>query len=174
VSEHSSSFSSAQDHSPRWHDRLDRRAGAIASGAFATATMLGMLLGFGRRHGRIWQPLNATARALIGERAENVFDFQSNVTLAGVVVVLALSAVAACVTAGLTSSRRTFHRAMTAFGVALAGYIVHLYIVARNPGGLAAYLTIGELRALYVALAIALFVGMRYAFFDSAGSYAKR
>ncbi len=142
-----------------------RRAEIIGATALTTATILGMLVGVGHRHGTIWQPLNASARTLIGERAENVFGFHFDVTLAGVAVVLVMSAVASCVTVGLTSSRRPFSRAMTAFGVALAGYLVHLHIVARTPGGLAAFLDVGELRALYFASAIALTIGMRYAFF---------
>jgi hypothetical protein len=149
---------------------IHRGAGFVGATALIAATELGMLLGLGRRHGTIWQPLNATARLLIGERAESVFGFQAGVTLMGVAVVLVVSAVAACVTAVLTSSRRPFHRAMTAFGVALAGYLVHVHIVARTPGGLAALLDIGELRALYFAAGIASFLGMRYAFSDDTGA----
>jgi hypothetical protein len=155
---------------PRDHRGPDRVAAAIAGSALVAATVLGLLMGFGRRHGTFWQPLNVSAHMLIGERAEGVFGFQSNVTLAGVAVVLVMSAVAACVTAMLTSSRRILHRAMTVIGVVLLAYIVHLHIVARSPGGLAALLDVGELRALYVAVAIALMSGMRYAFSDSAGA----
>lgn len=149
---------------------IDRRGAIIGATCLTAATILGMLLGFGRRHGTLWKPLNASARAIIGDRAEGVFGFHADVTLVGVAVVLVMSAVAAVVTAGLTSSRRTLLRAMTATGVALAGYIVHLHIVARTAGGLAALLDVGELRALYVAVAIALFTGMRYAFSDDAGA----
>ena len=146
---------------------------AIAGSALVAATILGLLLGFGRRHGTLWQPLNVSAHALIGERAEGVFGFQSDVTLVGVAVVLVMSAVAACVTAMLISSRRFLYRAMTVTGVVLSAYLVHLHIVARTPGGLAALLDVGELRALYVAVAIALMSGMRYAFSDSAGASLK-
>jgi hypothetical protein len=37
--------------------------------------------------------------------------------------------------------------------------------VARLPGGLAELLSVGQLRALYLALGIALFAGMRFAFY---------
>ena len=165
-----SSFSAAPGQAPPREPLIDRRAAAIGGAALTAATAVGMLLGLGRRHGTIWQPLNASAHAVIGERAEGVLGFQSDVTLVGVAVVLVVSAVAAGVTAGLLSSRRTLHRAIAAFGVALAGYLVHLHIVARTSGGLAALLEVGEMRALYVAAAIALFAGMRYAFFDDAGA----
>jgi hypothetical protein len=135
--------------------------------------VLGLLIGTGRKHGTTWLPLNATAHLFIGERADGVIGFEPDVTLMGVAVVLVMSAVAACVTAGLTSSRRTLHRAMTAVGVALAGYVVHVHIVARTAGGLATLLDVGELRAIYAAVAIALFAGMRYAFFSTAGALPK-
>ena len=59
---------------------------------------------------------------------------------------------------------------MTTFGIGLVAYLVHVHIVARTPGGLAALLTIGELRALYAVVAVALFIGMRYAFSSDAGT----
>jgi hypothetical protein len=96
-----------------------------------------------------------------------VWGYQSDVTLAGVAVVLVVSAMTGIVIALLASSGRTVYRAMTTFGIGLLAYLVHVHIVARTPGGLAALLTIGELRALYAALAIALFIGMRYAFSSS-------
>jgi hypothetical protein len=48
--------------------------------------------------------------------------------------------------------------------VSLAGYLLHLHLVARTPGGLADLLTVGELRGTYLTLAIALVAGMRFAF----------
>ncbi|MEP6992147.1 MAG: hypothetical protein ABJA80_14535 [bacterium] len=141
----------------------------LGAGAVCGAGALGMLFGMGRRYSTLWRPLNAAAHAVIGSRADGVWGFQSDVTLVGVAVVLVVSALAGIVIAELTSSpRRMQYRALTASGVALAGYLVHVHIVARNSGGLAALLSIGELRALYAAAAIALSLGMRYAFFPSA------
>lgn len=136
---------------------------AVPASSLTAAAVLGMLVGLGRRHYTMWQPLNATAHPIIGDRADNVLGFQANVTLPGVAVVLVVSVMAGVIATALTSSRRTLHCAMTAFGVALAGYVVHLNIVARTPGGLATLLQVGELRAVYAAGAIALFAGMRYA-----------
>ena len=140
------------------------------AGLIATAASLGMLLGLGRRYSTLWRPLNACAHWLLGARADDVWGFQPDVTLAGGAVVLVVSTMAGVAIAELTSSRRILHSALAAFGVALAGYLAHVHIVARTPGGLAALLTLGELRALYVTGAIAIVLGMRYAFSPSAGS----
>ncbi len=151
------------------HSLLPPRAVVVATCLTSSAT-LGLLFGIGRRSGRPWQALNAAAFTLLRGQSDGVMDFTSDVTLAGVAVVLVMSAVAAVVTARLISSRRTFHCAMAASGVALAGYLAHVHLVARSPGGLAALLAVGELRALYLTAAIALFVGMRYAFSSAEGS----
>lgn len=145
----------------------------LGIGAVAAASTFGMLLGLGRRYSTLWRPLNAAAHTILGARADGVWGFQSDVTPMGGAVVLVVSAVAGVVIAQLTSSRRTFHSALAAFGVALAGYLAHVHIVARTPGGLAALLTQGELRALYATGAIALLAGMRYAFLPSAGSLSE-
>ena len=146
---------------------------AIPATALTSLTVLGMLLGFGRRYGTPWRPLNAAAHTVLGMRADDVWGFKSDVTLVGGAVVLVVSAVAGVVIVELTSSHRTLHSALAAFGVALAGYLAHVHIVARTPGGLAALLTLGELRALYATGAIALLAGMRYAFSPSAGARPK-
>jgi uncharacterized membrane protein len=132
-----------------------------------------MLLGFGRRNSTVWRPLNAAAYTVLGNRADGVWGFQFNVTAVGVAVVLVMSAMAGFVIAELTSSSRTLLRTMATFGLVLAGYLVHVHIVAHTPGGLAALLTTGELRAMYAAVAIAVVVGMRYAFSADAGAPRK-
>ncbi|MEO8623051.1 MAG: hypothetical protein ABI625_18395 [bacterium] len=139
----------------------------LGTGAVTAAASFGILLGFGRRYGTLWRPLNAAAHAIIGARADGVWGFQLDVTPMGGAVVLVVSTMAGVVIAQLTSSRRTLHRALAAFGIALAGYLAHVHIVARTPAGLAALLTQGELRALYATGAIALLAGMRYAFSSS-------
>jgi hypothetical protein len=125
---------------------------------------MGVLLGIGRRTGTAFRPLNATAHTLLGTRADDVWGFHGVVTIVGVVVVLALSAMAGIVVAWLAPSFRTIRVLVAAAGVALVGYFLHVYVAARSPGGLSALLSIGELRALYVTLALALVVGMRFAF----------
>jgi hypothetical protein len=147
-----------------------RLTAGLAIGAVAAASSLGMLLGFGRRTSTLWRPLNAAAHMALGLRADDVWGFQSDVTLVGVAVVLVVSTVAGVVIAELTSSPRFSSNTLAAFGVALVGYFLHVHIVARKPGGLTALLTLGELRALYAAAAIALLLGMRYAFPTSAGA----
>jgi hypothetical protein len=128
------------------------------------AAIIGTLIGMGRQSSTLWRPLNAVAQTVLGARADGVWEFHADVTLVGVAVVLVVSLVAGVATAWLASSRRTLQGTIAAFGVALAGYFIHVHVVARTPGGVAALLTTGEMRALYVAGAIALTAGMRYAF----------
>jgi hypothetical protein len=148
------------------------RRGVVA-GVVAAAAVTGLLLGIGRRAGTAFRPLNATAYAVLGTRADGVWGFNWNVTIVGVLVVLALSALAGIVVARLSPSLRTFRVLVAAAGVALAGYLLHLHVAARIDGGLSALLSVGELRALYVTLASALVLGMRFAFSHgtSAGRY---
>ncbi|MDB4890230.1 MAG: hypothetical protein JWL61_2085 [Gemmatimonadetes bacterium] len=143
---------------------------AWAASVITAAAILGMLLGLGRRYSTLWRPLNAAAHTVLGARADGVWGYQSDVTPVGCAVVLVVSVMTGFVIALLASSGRTLHRAMATFGIVLVGYLVHVHIVARTPGGLAALLSIGELRALYVAVAIAVFVGMRYAFSSRIGT----
>jgi hypothetical protein len=138
----------------------------------AGASAIGLLVGIGRRTGTAFRPLNATAHVLLGTRADDVWGFDGVVTIVGVVVVLALSAMTGMLVARLAPSFRTLRALVAAAGVALLGYLLHLYVAARSPGGLSALLSIGELRALYVTLAVALVLGMRFAF--SPGTSAHR
>jgi len=141
----------------------------IAAGLVAAAAIIGLLIGIGRRAGTAFRPLNATAYAVIGTRADGVWGF-GHVTIIGVLVVLALSAVAGILVARLSPSQRTLREIAAAAGVALIGYILHAHVVARIDGGLSALLSLGELRALYIAMASALVLGMRLAFSQSAGT----
>lgn len=109
---------------------------------------------------------------LLGPRADGVWGVEMNVTLIGVVVVLALSVVAGIVVARLSPPQRTARALVAAAGVSLVGYLLHVHVAARVDGGLSALLSVGELRALYLTYAIALSVGMRLAF--SQGAIARR
>jgi hypothetical protein len=145
--------------------------GTLYAGLVSFAAVAGLLLGIGRRAGTPWRPMNAAAELLIGARADGVWNFQEGVTPMGCLVVLVLSMMAGFVAACVTVSRRTPYILLAAAGVALAGYSLHLHVIAtRWPGGLAALLSIGELRALYVTLAVALAVGIRLALRPVEGS----
>ena len=144
----------------------------MAAGVVAAAALIGLLLGIGRRAGTAFRPLNATAAALLGTRADNVWGFDAIVTIMGVVVVLALSTLAGGIVARLSPSFRTLRTLLAAVGVALVGYLLHVHVAARMDVGLSALLSVGELRALYVTLAIALVLGIRFAF--SPGASARR
>jgi hypothetical protein len=147
----------------------------IAAGLVAAAAISGLLIGIGRRSGTAFRPLNATAYAAVGTRADGVWGFVwgfGNVTIIGVLVVLALSAVAGILVARLSPSQRTLREVIAAAGVAVVGYFLHVHVAARIDGGLSALLSLGELRALYITLAGALVLGMRLAF--SHGASARR
>ena len=150
-------------------ERVTRRAPSAlvrgaAAGLVAAAAATGLLVGIGRRAGTALRPLNATAYTLLGTRADGVWGFDPIVTIVGVLVVLAVSALAGIVVARLSPTFRTFRVVLAAAGVALVGYLLHLHVAARVAGGLSALLSVGELRALYVTAASALVLGMRFAF----------
>jgi len=162
-------------------ERARRPAGAFAfwgtlprrtlyAGLVSFAALTGLLLGLGRRAGTMWRPLNAAAHLVIGDRADNVWNFQHGVTPMGGLVVLVLSMMAGFAAACVTPSRRTSYIVLAAASVAIAGYLLHVHVIARTPGGLAALLTEGELRALYVTLGVALAVGIRLALLPLSGS----
>ncbi len=150
-------------------ERVTRRAPSAlmrgtAAGLVAAAAATGLLVGIGRRAGTALRPLNATAYTLLGTRADGVWGFDPIVTTVGVLVVLAVSALAGIVVARLSPTFRTFRVVLAAAGVALVGHLLHLHVAARVDGGLSALLSVGELRALYVTAASALVLGMRFAF----------
>lgn len=138
-------------------------ARTLCAGLVSFAAVTGLLLGIGRRSGTPWRPLNAAGSILIHGRADDVWNFQLDVTPTGCLVVLVLSVMAGFVAACATPSRRTPYVVLASLCVATAGYLCHTYVAARTSGGLAALLSLGELRALYVTLAVALAVGIRLA-----------
>lgn len=142
----------------------------MAAGTVAAAGVIGLLIGIGRRTGTAFRPLNATASALLGTRADDVWGFDGFVTVVGGLVVFVLSAMAGIVVARLAPSHRTLRVLTAAAGVALVGYLLNLHVAARAPGGLSALLSVGELRALYLTVATALVLGMRLAFSRGTGA----
>src|SRR5688500_4721689 len=82
-------------------------ARGLASGAVAAASIIGVLVGIGRRTGTAFRPLNATAHTLLGTRADDVWGFSGVVTTVGVAVVLVLSAMTGLLVARLAPSFRT-------------------------------------------------------------------
>ena len=136
----------------------------IVCGTIAAAAVLGLLMGIGRRAGTAWRPVNAAAYGVLGAQADGVWSYHQSVTPMGGLVVLVMSVVAVLATARIAPPFRTLHVATAAAGVTLTGYLLHLHVVARTPGGLADLLSVGELRALYLTLGVALVAGMRFAF----------
>ena len=157
----------APDRAPVWHRSPSPIHRGLAAGTVAAAAMVGLLIGLGHRAGTTWRPINAAAHTVLGTRSDGVWDFDFGVTLAGVAVVLVISVMAGLAVARIATSFRRMPVELAAAGVSLVGYLLHLHVVARTPGGLAALLAIGELRALYVTLAVSLVAGMRFAFLPS-------
>jgi hypothetical protein len=145
----------------------------LVSGTIAGAAVLGLLIGVGRRSGTTWRPINAAAHGVLGAQADGVWSYHGSVTLVGGLVVLVMSVMAGIVAARIAPTFRTLHVVAAAVGVAVAGYLLHLHVVARTPGGLADLLTIGELRGLYLTLGVALVAGMRFAFFTRATTFER-
>jgi len=143
---------------------------SLWAGLVSFAAVTGLLLGIGRRSGTPWRTLNAAAHLIIDGRADGVWNFQSDVTPVGCVVVLALSMLAGFFVTCVTASRRTPYVVLVAGMVALLGYVLHMQVAARSPGGLAGLLSVGELRALYATLGVALVVGIRLAFHPGEGA----
>lgn len=130
----------------------------------AGAAAIGVLVGIGRRSGTAWRPVNAAAHGILGDQADGVWSYHGSVTPTGGLVVLVVCAMAGLAVARIAPTFRTLHVATTAVGVGLLGYLLHVHVVSRTPGGLAALLTVGELRGLYVTVVLALVAGMRFAF----------
>lgn len=125
--------------------------------------MLGMLMGMGRRGGTVWRPVNAAAHLVLGGAADGVWAYHGSVTPMGGLVVLVVSVSAGFAVARIANSRRTSYVAAAAALVSLLGYLVHVHVAARSPGGLSELLSVGEMRALYLTLGIALVAGTRFA-----------
>lgn len=138
-------------------------ARTLCAGLVSFAAVTGLLVGIGRRSGTPWRPLNAAASVVIDGRADGVWNFQFDVTPLGCLVVLVLSVMAGFVAAAVTPSRRFAYVIPWSAGVALAGYLCHTYVAAHTSGGLATLLSLGELRALYATLGVALAIGIRLA-----------
>jgi hypothetical protein len=136
----------------------------MAAGLVAAAGMLGVLIGLGRRAGTTWRPVNAAAHPLLGGMADGVWAFHGNVTLVGGLVVLTMSLLAGVGTARLAGSLEMKKVVAAAAGLSLSAYLIHVHVAARSPGGLSDVLSIGEMRALYVTLALTLVAGLRFAF----------
>jgi len=139
----------------------------VGAGTVAAATVLGLLIGIGGRAGTRWRPVNAAAHAAMGAQADGVWSYHGSVTPVGGLVVLVLSIAAGFAVARLATWIPSVHVSVAAAIVAFIGYLLHVEVVARMPGGLSALLAVGELRGLYVMLGLALIAGMRFAFSDA-------
>jgi hypothetical protein len=104
-------------------------------------------------------------------REAGVRGVDAIVTLAGCVVVLAVSVVTGADVRARAAATHS-SRPPRDVGRVARRYLLHVHVAARVDGGLSALLTVGELRALYLTYAIALVAGMRLAF--SRGAIPRR
>jgi hypothetical protein len=140
------------------------RAGVVV-GLLAACATGGALLGFGVRQGIPSRPFNATARLLLGARAEGVWGFVPAVTLTGVALHVTVMLVWGLVYAHVARAQRTGARIALAIAVAAAALLVDLLVVERAlHAGVSGVLSPVQVVATHVVLAAALAVGMRLAF----------
>jgi hypothetical protein len=145
--------------------RDDLRAGIPAGLLAATATG-GALLAVGHRSATAARPFNIIAMHLLGDRA-NMLGFAAAVTLAGLLIHFILTTLVGIVTAAI-ANRRLAPAWAVAFAVSVLMALISIGIARRGGSSLAAILTVGDLVAFYLTMAIALMIGMRIAFFDVA------
>lgn len=149
--------------------RRARSFSPLPPAALSAAALLGFLIGLGHRAGVSWRVVNAAAHVVLGARADDVWGFTPDVTVTGGAVVLASSAAAGMLAArlGAILPVRVAGVLSPAIVAGLA-YLVHARVAARTSSGVASLLSTGELRAVYVVLAVSLAAGMRLAFSASA------
>jgi hypothetical protein len=142
--------------------RVGVKAGIIA----ATATS-GALIAIGSRASTAARPFNVIAAHLLGAQRADVHGFIPSVTLTGVVLHVALTTVIAIAVA-VVARRRIAPTWVAVTIIATLSALVSIGIARRGGSSLARLLTVGDLLLFYITLAIALILGIRFAFFDSA------
>ena len=140
------------------------RAG-LAVGLLAASATSGALVGFGLRLGIPSRPFNAIARLLLGSRAEGVWGFTPTVTLTGVALHVTTMLVWGVVYVRFADARRGIARGAIAVGVAAMALLVELLVVERLlHAGVSGVLSPMQVVVVHAVLAVALAVGMRFAF----------
>ncbi|MGH7624326.1 MAG: hypothetical protein ACREOJ_03300 [Gemmatimonadaceae bacterium] len=132
----------------------------VWAGLVAAAALAGVLMGFGRAHGAIFQPLNSIAHVAYGTRALLLDEFRAAITLTGVLILIVAMVIWGIVLA-IPAGRL---RGIPLFGAALVVAAVsflcnHFILPSRVAPGLDQLLTHGEMVALYLVMAIALAIG---------------
>jgi hypothetical protein len=136
----------------------------ILTGALAAAATAGALLGFGMQQGMPARPFNAVASLLLGDRARGIWGFHPVVTVAGVIVQVALAVVWALLFARLAGGMRGKQLAAMALLIALAALAADVFLASRvATRGVFDMLAPAQVVALHLVLGLTLAVGMRLA-----------
>jgi hypothetical protein len=138
------------------------RAGVTAGFLAATATA-GTLIAVGRRTSTAARPFNVIASHLLGASRADAWGFVAGVTIAGIAVHVVLTSLLGVIV-GEIVGRRLAPLWATATAASLMSALVSIGIARRGGNSLAAILPLGDLLVFYVTLALALVVGIRFAF----------
>jgi hypothetical protein len=145
--------------------RDDLRTGVPAGLLAATATG-GALIAVGHRTATASRPFNVIAMHLLGTRG-NMLGFVAAVTLTGLLLHVVITTASGIVAASI-ANRRLAPSWVIACGISLLMALVSVGVARRGGASLAAIFTVGDLVVFYLTMALALMVGMRIAFFDTA------
>jgi len=133
----------------------------VWAGLIAAAALAGVLIGFGRAHGAIFQPLNSIAHVAYGTRALLLDEFRAAITLTGVLILVVATMIWGIVLAIPAGRLRGIPLFLAALVVSAVSFLFnHFILPSRVAPALDQLLTHGEMVALYLVMAIALAIGM--------------
>lgn len=139
-------------------------ATVLLTGALAAAATAGAVLGFGLRAGTPVRGFNAIASLALSDRAEGVWGWDSTVTPAGIMMLVAMMMGWGVLFSLLAIRMRGWRLAALAAAMGLAVWLVTTAIVLRRAAPeVVEVLGTGQVAGLHVVLAVALGVGMRFA-----------
>lgn len=136
----------------------------LLTAIIAAAATTGALLGFGLRAGTPVRGFNAIASLALSDRAAGVWGWDSTVTPAGIMLLVAMMMGWGVLFSLLAIRMRGWRLAALAAAMGLAVWLVTTTIVLRRAAPeVVEVLGTGQVAGLHVVLAVALGVGMRFA-----------
>ena len=133
----------------------------VWAGFIAASALAGVLIGFGRAHGAIFQPLNSIAHVAYGTRALLLDEFRAAITLTGVLILVVAMMIWGIVLAIPAGRLRGIPLFLAALVVSAVSFLFnHFILPSRVAPALDQLLTHGEMVALYLVMAIALAIGV--------------
>ena len=147
-------------------NRDELRSGATA-GVLAAASTTGALIALGKRTGTAARPFNVIASHLLGSQAADAFGFVPHITLAGVGIHVVLTTLLGVVLLGIVRLR-PFPPWLASAAISLLCCLISVGIARRGSPSLARLFSVGDLAVYFVALALSLAMGIRFALPPSA------